>query len=297
MKTILFPAFLGLALFASFASGQTTVRLWPNDAPNAAGNEAQDTPTMTPFPALKETATGAAVLVCPGGGYTHLSDVKEGSDVAKWLNTLGISAFVLKYRVGPRYHQPTPMLDAARALRTVRAHAKDWQIDASRIGILGFSAGGHLASTLGTHFDSGKAEAKDEIERVSSRPDLMILIYPVITMGDFAHKGSKLNLIGENPSPDLVKLYSNELHVTKDTPPAFLAHAVTDPGVPVENSLMFADALRKAGVPFELHLYEQGPHGFGLAPNNPILASWTERCADWLRVHGFAKPRSNATVN
>jgi acetyl esterase/lipase len=270
---------------------QAPIVLWENGAPNAVGKEPQDIPTITPFLAPKEIATGAAILVFPGGGYSHLSEVKEGSDVAKWLNSLGITAFVLKYRLGMRYHQPTPLLDAARAMRTVRARAKEWELDVDRLGVLGFSAGGHLASTLGTHFDLGRTDAADKVERISSRPDLMVLIYPVITMGDLAHKGSKLSLLGENPSAELIKLYSNELQVTKETPPAFLAHAVTDPGVPVENSLTFAASLRRAGVPFELHLYEQGPHGFGLAANNPVLASWTELCAKWLGVHGFTKPK------
>ena len=297
MKKLWFCALLLIAIFGAPACGQaTSIPLWPNGAPNAVGTEAQDIPTITPFLAPKETATGAAVLICPGGGYSHLSDIKEGSDVAKWLNSLGISAFVLKYRLGMRYHTPNQLLDSARALRTVRARAKEWSIDPARIGILGFSAGGHLASTLGTHFDQGKPDDKDESERVSSRPDLMILIYPVITMGDFAHKDSRSYLLGENPSPDLIKLYSNELQVTKDTPPTFLAHSVADPGVPVENSLMFAAALRKAGVPFEIHLYEQGPHGFGLAPTNPILATWTELCANWLAVRGFTKVRAATTA-
>jgi len=176
-------------------------------------------------------------------------------------------------------------------MRTVRARAKDWGVDPNRIAIMGFSAGGHLASTLGTHFDAGKPDAKDEIERVSSRPDLMILIYPVITMGELTHKGSKLNLLAENPTPELIKLYSNELQVTKDTPPTFLVHTMTDTAVPVENSMMFVSALRRANVPVEFHLYEQGPHGFGLASANPILASWAARCADWLGVHGFIKSK------
>jgi len=284
---------LSLMFFALIAktNAQTPIVLWENGAPNAVGKEAQDIPTLTPFLAPKETATGAAIVVCPGGGYSHLSDIKEGSDVAKWLNSLGISAFVLKYRLGMRYHQPNPLLDAARALRTVRARAKEWNLDEKRIGILGFSAGGHLASTLGTHFDAGKTDAADPIERVSSRPDLMVLIYPVITMGEFTHQGSKKNLLDENPSADLIKLYSNELQVTKETPPTFLAHTMTDATVPVENSLMFLAALRKAGVPFEFHLYEQGPHGFGLAPTNPILATWADRCKDWLGIHGFTKKK------
>src|SRR5215204_2341766 len=283
--------FLMFFAITAKATAQTPIVLWENGAPNAVGKEPQDIPTITPFLAAKETATGAAIVVCPGGGYSHLSDVKEGSDVAKWLNSLGISAFVLKYRLGMRYHEPNPLLDAARALRTVRSRAKEWNLDEKRIGILGFSAGGHLASTLGTHFDSGKTDATDPIERAGSRPDLMILIYPVITMGEFTHQGSKKNLLGEKPTGDLIKLYSNEQQVTKETPPTFLVHTMTDTAVPVENSLMFLSAVRKVGVPFEFHLYEQGPHGFGLAPTNPILASWADRCADWLALHGFAKKK------
>lgn len=267
---------------------QTPIRLWNEDAPNSTGKEAIDIPTITPFLAEKNNATGAAILVLPGGGYGRLSDVKEGSDVAKWLNSIGISAFVLKYRLGPKYGQPNQLLDAARALRMIRDRAKEWNLDEKRIGILGFSAGGHLASTLSTHFDAGKSDAKDEIEKMSSRPDIQILIYPVVTMGEFTHGGSKKNLLGENPSAELIQKYSNELQVTKETPPAFLVHTMTDTSVPVENSLQFVSALRKNGVLFEFHLYEQGPHGFGLAPTNPYLNSWAERCADWLRLHNFA---------
>jgi acetyl esterase/lipase len=290
-----FLLFLISAFFAMSNGAQSTpIKLWENGAPNAVGSDPRDIPTVTPFPAANETAAGAAVLVLPGGGYARLSDVKEGSDVAKWLNSLGISAFVLKYRLGPRYNQPNPLLDAARAMRIIRSRANEWNIDANRIGILGFSAGGHLASTLGTKFDSGKPDSKDAVDKVGSRPDLMMLIYPVITMGEFTHAGSKKNLLGENPTPGLIKLYSNELQVTKETPPTFLVHTMTDAGVPVENSMMFASALRKAGVPFEFHLYEQGPHGFGLAPTNPILASWASRCADWLGLHGFTKRKAVA---
>ncbi len=292
----LFVLLLILASAVSAFGQGAAIRLWETDAPNAVGKEPPDIPTITPYLASKETATGAAVLVLPGGGYSHLSEVKEGSDVAKWLNSLGVTAFVLKYRLGMRYHQPNQLLDAARAIRTVRARAKDWSVDPNRVAILGFSAGGHLASTLGTHFDAGKPDSKDEIERVSSRPDLMILIYPVITMGELTHKGSKLNLLGESPTPELIKLYSNEFQVTKDTPPTFLVHTMTDTAVPVENSMMFASALRKAYVPVEFHLYEQGPHGFGLAPTNPMLATWAERCADWLGLHGFIKSKLPVTT-
>jgi acetyl esterase/lipase len=262
--------------------------LWPNGAPGAVGKEPLDIPTVTPYLPAKEKATGAAIIVCPGGGYSHLAD-HEGGPVAEWLSTLGITAFVLKYRYGPRYQHPAPLLDAARAIRIVRARAGEWHLDPNRIGILGFSAGGHVASTIGTHFDSGKPDAPDPIERLSSRPDLMILIYPVITMREFTHAGSKRMLLGENPAPELITLLSNEEQVTKNTPPAFLVHTADDPGVPVENSLRFAEALRKARVPVEIHIYEHGPHGFGLGGKDPILSTWPQRCAEWLKMHGFIK--------
>ena len=261
------------------------IKLWPHGAPGALGSEAHDTPTLTPF-LPNGRSTGAAVIVCPGGGYTHLAD-HEGRPVAEWLNSIGITAFVLKYRIGPKYHHPAPLQDAARAIRTVRARAAEWNIDPKRIGILGFSAGGHVASTIGTHFDAGNPSADDPIERVSSRPDLLVLIYPVITMGEFTHAGSKKQLIGENASADLVKLLSNEEQITKQTPPTFLLHTANDSVVPVENSLRFAEQLRKFGIPFELHIYERGPHGFGLGGGDPILSTWPARCADWLRVQGF----------
>ncbi len=271
--------------FAQSPSHPESFKLWPSGAPGAVGNEPVDAPTLTPY-LPKENATGAAVIVCPGGGYTHLAD-HEGRPVAEWLNSIGIAAFVLKYRLGPRYHHPAPLQDAARAIRTVRARAAEWQIDPKRIGILGFSAGGHVASTIGTHFDSGQASASDPIERVSSRPDVMILVYPVITMSGFTHSGSKKQLLGDNPSKDLITLLSNEEQVTKQTPPTFLVHTANDAAVPVENSLHFAEALRKIGVPFELHIYERGPHGFGLGGNNPVLMSWPGSCANWLKLNGF----------
>jgi acetyl esterase/lipase len=181
------------------------------------------------------------------------------------------------------------MQDAARAIRLVRSRASEWHLDLKQIGILGFSAGGHLASTAGTHFDAGKPDATDPVERFSSRPDVMILIYPVITMAGMTHSGSRLQLLGENPTPQLVALLSNEEQVTKETPPAFIVHTANDASVPVENSLRFAEALRKAGVPFELHVYERGRHGFGLGGTDAILSTWPGRCADWLRLQGFMR--------
>jgi acetyl esterase/lipase len=264
--------------------------LWPEGAPGALGHAPEDIPTLTPYLPPKERATGAAVIVCPGGGYTHLAE-HEGRPVAEWLNSIGVTAFVLKYRLGPRYHHPAMLQDAARAIRLVRARAAEWGLDPARVGILGFSAGGHLAATAGTHFDAGRADATDPIERVSSRPSLLMLIYPVITMREKTHAGSKKNLLGDDPKPELVALLSNEEQVTKETPPTFLVHTMTDAAVPVENSLMFVSALRKAGVAFELHLYERGPHGFGLGAKpgaqDSNLATWPGHCADWLRLHGF----------
>lgn len=270
------------------------IRLWAGNAPGALGAEPLDIPTLTAYMPAADVATGAAMIVCPGGGYLQLAD-HEGRPVAQWLNTLGIAAFVLRYRLGPRYHYPAPQQDAARALRTVRTRAAEWGLDAHRIGILGFSAGGHVAATAGTHFDLGNPLATDPVERADSRPSLMILVYPVISMRPpYAHGGSKRALLGAFPSPNLVRLLSDETQVTKDTPPTFLVQTADDAAVPVENSLMFAAALRRAGVPFALHIYQHGPHGFGLADAssplpNPVLATWTALCADWLRAHKFSR--------
>lgn len=231
------------------------------------------------------------MVICPGGGYGGLAP-HEGHDYALWLNQHGVSAFVLKYRLGSAgYRHPRMLEDAARAVRLVRAQAAQWSIDKKRVGIMGSSAGGHLASTLLTHFDAGQPDAADPIERESSRPDLGILCYPVITMGRFTHAGSKRNLLGENPAPELVELLSNELQVTAQTPPTFLWHTVEDGGVPVENSLEFAAACRKAGVPFALHLFERGRHGLGLADKPPFNHPhpWATACVFWLREHGFVK--------
>src|SRR2546426_4521761 len=217
----------GLPAPLTKATPETPIVVWPGGAPGSLGNEPGDIPTLTPYLPPKEKVTGAAVIVCPGGGYTHLAD-HEGGPVAEWLNSLGVTAFVLKSRLGPRYHHPAPLQDAARAIRIVRSRAAEWGLDPQRIGILGFSAGGHLASTAGTHFDSGKPDAPDVIERVSSKPNLMVLIYPVITMREQTHAGSKKNLLGDHPSPELVALLSNDEQVTKETPPTFLVHTMND---------------------------------------------------------------------
>jgi len=260
-------------------------RLWPESAPGALGNEEKDIPTLTPYLPDPGTATGAAVVICPGGGYGGLA-AHEGKDYAIWLNEQGIAGFVLKYRLGSNgYRHPRMLEDAARAVRLVRANAGDWKVDAKRVGIMGSSAGGHLASTLLTHFDSGNPQATDPIERQSSRPDLGILCYAVISMGTNTHQGSRNNLIGKEASPELVKLLSNELQVTPETPRCFIWHTYEDAAVKMENSLDFATALRKAGVPFDLHIYQDGQHGIGLANGHP----WTKDFAYWLKLQGFAK--------
>lgn len=270
------------------AAAPQTVLLWPNGAPGAMGNEDADKPSLTIFRASGAEKVPTAVIICPGGSYVHLAMEKEGSDVAKWLNERGITAFVLKYRLGPKYHHPIELGDAQRAIRFVRLHANDYGYDEKRIGIWGFSAGGHLASTAGTHFGAGKRDAADPIERQSSLPDFMILAYPVITFTlPYLHQGSRDNLLGKDPDPALIELLSNEKQVTADTPPTFLFHTTEDKTVPVENSIYFYLALRKAGVRAEMHIYEKGSHGLGLAPGDPVVKSWPDRLADWLKVEGF----------
>ena len=263
--------------------------LWADGAPGALGTADEDTPTLTPYLAPAARAVGTAVIVCPGGGYLHLSMEKEGSDVARWWNSLGVTAFVLKYRLGPKYHHPIELGDAQRAIRTVRARASEWGVRPDRVGIMGFSAGGHLTATAGTHFDSGKPDAVDAIERQSSRPDFLVLGYPVVSFTQNVHQGSKRALLGDNPDPKRVENLSNELQVTAQTPPTFLFHTSNDQTVPVENSVMFYLALHKAGVPAEMHIYENGPHGVGLAPTDEALSSWPARLADWMRGRGLLR--------
>lgn len=274
------------------AQAPTAIPLWTSGAPGALGTTPDDQPTITPYLPPSGTATGAAVVIFPGGGYEHLATEKEGVVPAHWLNSLGVSAFVVKYRLGPRYHHPAMLEDAQRAVRFVRANAAQWHVDPARIAVLGFSAGGHMASTAGTHFDAGDSASTDPVQRVSSRPDLMILLYPVITMSNaFTHHGSRVNLLGANPPSDLVWQMSNETQVTPHTAPAFLVATTDDGTVPVENSLAFYQALHAAGVPVEMHLFEHGAHGFGLAPGNPDLSSWTTLCEHWLKRHGWLDAR------
>ncbi len=288
LRPLLCSIILLSAALLSHAQGKDAFPLWPDGAPGALGKEEKDIPTLQPYLPEPSIASGAAIVICPGGGYRALAP-HEGKDYALWLNQHGVAGFVLKYRLGSAgYRHPRMLEDAARAVRLVRARAAEWGIAPKRIGIMGSSAGGHLASTLLTHFDAGRPDAADPIERQSSRPDLGILCYPVISMGPNAHPGSKNNLLGEDPSPELVKLLSNELQVTPQTPPVFLWHTYEDAAVKVENSLDFAAALRKAGVPFDLHVYQQGRHGIGLGNGHP----WTQDCAFWLKAQGFIRKQN-----
>jgi acetyl esterase/lipase len=289
---ILLFALLSATAFSQ-AQSSNPFPLWPGGAPGALGTRTNDIPTLTPYLPDAAKATGAAIVICPGGGYGGLAN-HEGDHYARWLNEHGIAGFVLRYRLGSAgYRHPAMLQDASRAVRTVRARAGEWKLDPKRVGIMGSSAGGHLASTLLTHFDSGKSDAADPIERQSSRPDVGILCYAVISMTtEFTHQGSKRNLLGTNVPPELAREVSSELQVTRDTPPCFVWHTSEDKGVSVENSLLFAVALRKAGVPFDLHVYQKGPHGLGLGSRDYDPAkwlSWTRDCIYWLKAQGFAK--------
>jgi acetyl esterase/lipase len=282
-----------LCLLASplIAQAQETFPLWPSGAPGALGNASNDIPTLTVFLPPADKASGAAIVVCPGGGYGGLA-AHEGQDYALYLNQHGVAGFVLRYRLGSQgYRHPRMLEDAQRAIRTVRARAVEWKVDAKRIGIMGSSAGGHLASTAVTHFDAGKPDAVDAVERQSSRPDLGILCYAVITLGPNTHQGSKNNLLGREPSPELVELLSNEKQVTTKTPPCFLWHTAEDKAVKVENSLDFAAALQRNGVPFDLHVYQKGRHGLGLADKPPFANPhpWAQDLIFWLKEQGFVK--------
>jgi acetyl esterase/lipase len=269
------------------AESHKILLLWPEGAPKAVGKTPEDTPTLTIFlPAKNTTKTG--VVIAPGGSYVHLSMQHEGEDVARWLNARGVAAFVLKYRLGPVYHHPIELGDAQRALRLVRANAKEYGIAQDHIGIFGFSAGGHLAATAGTHYDAGNAASVDAIERQSCRPDFLILAYPVITMLANTHGGSRKNLLGDNPSDAVLQNLSDETQVTKDTPPTFIFSTTDDAVVPVVNSVIFYTALVKADVPAEMHLFQHGNHGAGLAEANPQLNVWPELLIKWMRERGLA---------
>jgi len=267
-----------------------TIPLWQERAPGAVGDAPEDIPTLTIYMPPNTAGPMTAVIVAPGGSYRALSINKEGRAPANYLNTLGIAAFVLKYRLGPKYHHPIELGDMQRAIRTLRARAAEWHLDPARIGVMGYSAGGHLASSASTLFDRGDASSADPIDRVSSRPDFSILGYPVITLTEaWTHQGSKTNLLGDKPDAALARSLSTETRVTAETPPTFLFHTNADTVVPVENAIYYFLALRKAGVPAEMHVFKDGAHGAGMPMQDPALSEWPKVLANWLRASGFLK--------
>ena len=291
--TAMVAAFVGVVVAESRAAEPSTIKLWEKGAPGTPATMPEDEPVLLlTGPTTKAAGVPTGVIVVPGGGYGHLAMDHEGSQIAEWLNAQGITAFVLKYRMSSTGHMhPVPMMDGQRAIRTVRARAKEFNIDPSRIGVMGFSAGGHLTSTLGTHFDAGDADSADPIERVSSRPDFLILCYPVISMtSDATHKGSRKNLLGDTPDPKLARSLSNETQVTSKTPPTFIFQTSEDTGVPAENAVAFYLALHKAHVPAEMHIFEAGKHGLGLAKDTTGTKEWPNLCHNWLEARGLLTP-------
>jgi acetyl esterase/lipase len=273
------------------APAQTVVPLWTGPAPQSHGTTENDIPTLTVFLPEGATQPTPAIVICPGGGYGHLSFEREGTNEGAYFKAKGVAAFVLKYRLPTNgYRHPVPMLDAQRAIRLVRSHAADWKIDPAKVGIMGFSAGGHLASTVDTHFDAGDPQAADPVDKLSCRPDFAVLVYPVITLQvpGVTHEGSKLNLLGPNPDPALVANLSNDTQVTAKTPPTLLVQALDDKTVPIENSRLMLAALQKAGVPSALQDYPHGGHGFGYGGTpDRSPPGWLDNAYGWLKTQGL----------
>jgi acetyl esterase/lipase len=302
-RLCLFTALMSASLHAAAAEPQV-IEIWPEGVPGLKADASPEKhegsnvgnihhPSLTVFPAPADKANGTAVIICPGGGYARLSFTNEGTSPAAWLNSLGVTAFILKYRV-KEYGHPSPLQDVLRAIRLVRSRAAEFGLKADRIGVLGFSAGGHLGASAGTLYDAPEGRTGAALDAVSGRPDFLLLAYPVITMTlPYAHAGSRLNLIGEHPEPALVDHLSPELQVTKNTPPTFLVATEEDKTVPVQNSLIFFDALKKAGVPAELHIYQKGAHGFGLKPGLET-SEWPMLAANWLRLNHLIPTQSVA---
>ncbi|MFP5392071.1 MAG: alpha/beta hydrolase [Gammaproteobacteria bacterium] len=289
-KTVLTALLAGAAALANAA-----IPLWPEGVPGAKQIGAEriedgrirnvSEPTLTVYPAAVDRPTKTAVIICPGGGYEFVSGAREGEQYAYWLSTLGITSFVLKYRMAEFGH-PAPLQDVLRAVRLVRSQATQFGVDPNRIGIIGSSAGGHLAASAGTLFDHPQGRTGNALDAVSARPDFLMLLYPVILMdGPAIHAGSRKNLLGANPAPDLVRLMSVEKQVTAQTPPTILFHSQDDGSVPVENSIAFYQALTRAKVPAEMYLYERGGHGMGMRTGQGNATSWPRRAEEWLREH------------
>ncbi|MEP6755422.1 MAG: alpha/beta hydrolase [Chthonomonadales bacterium] len=288
-KIALIALFAMITSVAAIAQDRPTYEpLWSKGAPGAMGTEPKDIPALQWYKPDAGKANGCTVVVCPGGGYGGLAE-HEGYPIAKWLNSFGVTAAVLRYRLAP-YRHPCMINDANRAIRVVRSRAAELGLDPKRVGILGFSAGGHLTSTAVTHFDAGDANAADPIDKFSCRPDFGVLCYAVIELNPpFAHMGSRYNLLGMDAPQSLVDSLSNDKMVTEKTPPCFLWSTADDQAVPMENSLLFAMACRKFKVPVELHIYEHGPHGMGLGGNDPSVSTWPGQCEKWMAARGFLK--------
>ena len=298
MRSLVLLAAMAFTPAISLAVGPEPILLWPDGAPGAAGQEESDKPSIRVYPPAPEKNTGAAVVICPGGGYRILAYDHEGHQLAEWFRSIGVTGVVLQYRLAPKYLHPAPLQDVQRAIRTVRSRATEWKIDPQRVGVMGFSAGGHLASTVSTHYDAGKADSSDPIDRESCRPSFTVLGYPVVSLSEsWAHAGSGKNLLGDKATPEQLKELSNDLHVTKETPPAFLFHTSEDRGVPAENSIAYYSTLLKNGVPAEIHIYQWGPHGVGMAPGEPAVESWMEQLHGWLRQGGILSAARRAHVS
>lgn len=267
--------------------------LWPDGAPGAVGTTDADKPRLEIFGA-PGAGPHTAVIVCPGGSYTHLAYDKEGTRIAEWLNLHGISAFVLTYRLAPRYRYPAPIDDGKRAVRWIRSHAAEYRVDPGRIGMWGFSAGGHLVGMVGTHFDPGNPSAADPVERLSDRPDFVISSYGLLTLDERAARAGQLQQFVRGPiTAELARELSPDKAVTAQTPPFFLYATESDDKVPVLTDLLFYEAMKRAGAPVEMHLFEQGPHGTALAEGYPALSEWTVQLANWLRLHGWIGPQTS----
>ncbi len=294
--TLGFAVAVVLSLSCLAAAEPKVELLWPDGAPGAKGAAEGDKPSLTIYLPPTEKATGAAVVICPGGGYGHLAVDHEGHQIAQWLNSFGVAGFIVQYRhsaSGAGYNHPAPLQDAQRAIRAVRSRAKEWGVDPGRIGIIGFSAGGHLASSAATHFNESFGELKDPIDRASARPDFAILVYPVISFTEpFTHTGSRKNLLGADADAKLIEKMSSEKQVTAQTPPTFLIHTWEDKVVPAENSIAFYLALRQAKVPAEMHIFLKGPHGFGLGQKLEGASAWPGLCRKWMEESGFLKSKA-----